>query len=175
MVLKFQSKSRWPFTLPDMALYLKFANDSTKRPKYNGRYFIDHIFNFLAHLMMTSSNGNISALLALCAGNSPVTGEFPPQRPVKRSFDVSLSAPSIKGWVNNREAGDLRRHRARYDVSVMWRYQAINRRSGDSTSCMFTSNILWQSIASNKTFCQCYSRLTARSWVFSAFQITKWL
>ena len=26
--------------------------------------------------MVTSSNGNISALLALCAGNSPVTGEF---------------------------------------------------------------------------------------------------
>ena len=28
------------------------------------------------------------ALLALCAGNSPVTGEFPAQRPVTRSFDV---------------------------------------------------------------------------------------
>ena len=38
--------------------------------------------------MMTSSNGNISALLAICAGNSPVTGEFPTQRPVTRSFDV---------------------------------------------------------------------------------------
>ena len=31
-----------------------------------------------------------SALLAFCAGNSPVTGEFPSQRPVKRSFDVSF-------------------------------------------------------------------------------------
>ena len=29
-----------------------------------------------------------SALLALCAGNSPVTGEFPSQMPVTRSFDV---------------------------------------------------------------------------------------
>ena len=29
-----------------------------------------------------------SALLALCAGNSPVTGELPAQRPVARSFDV---------------------------------------------------------------------------------------
>ena len=28
------------------------------------------------------------ALLAVCAGNSPVTGEFPAQRPVTRSFDV---------------------------------------------------------------------------------------
>ena len=29
-----------------------------------------------------------SALLALCGGNSPVTHEFPPQRPVTQSFDV---------------------------------------------------------------------------------------
>ena len=29
-----------------------------------------------------------SALLVICAGNSPVTGEFPAQRPVTRSFDV---------------------------------------------------------------------------------------
>ena len=29
-----------------------------------------------------------SALLALCAGNSPVAGEFPAQRSVTRSFDV---------------------------------------------------------------------------------------
>ena len=29
-----------------------------------------------------------SALLASCAGNSPVPGEFPAQRPVTRSFDV---------------------------------------------------------------------------------------
>ena len=29
-----------------------------------------------------------SVLLALCAGNSPVTGEFPTRRPVTRSFDA---------------------------------------------------------------------------------------
>ena len=43
---------------------------------------------FHIELMMTSSNGNISALLAICAGNSLVTGVFPAQRPVTRSFDV---------------------------------------------------------------------------------------
>ena len=37
--------------------------------------------------IMTSSNGNISALLAIFAGNSAVTGEFLAQRPVTRSFD----------------------------------------------------------------------------------------
>ena len=38
--------------------------------------------------MITSSNESIFALLALCAWNSPVPGEFPAQRPVTRSFGV---------------------------------------------------------------------------------------
>ena len=32
----------------------------------------------------------LSVLLALCAGNSPVTGEFLTQRPVTRSFGISF-------------------------------------------------------------------------------------
>ena len=60
-----------------------------------------------------------SALLAICAGNSPVPGEFPAQRPVTRSFDVFFDLRLINGWVNNRKAGDLRRYRAHYDVMVM--------------------------------------------------------
>ena len=31
-----------------------------------------------------------SVLLALCAGNSPVTGEFPAQRPATQNFDVFI-------------------------------------------------------------------------------------
>ena len=62
-----------------------------------------------------------SALLAICAGNSPVTGQFPEQKPVTRSSDnmSSLICAWINGWVNNREAGDLRRYRAHYDITVM--------------------------------------------------------
>ena len=59
----------------------------------------------------------ISALLAFCAGNSPVPGEFPTQRPVTRSFDVYFDL--INGWVDNREASDLRLYRGHYDVTVM--------------------------------------------------------
>ena len=33
----------------------------------------------------------------------------------------SLICVWINGWVNNREAGDLRRYRAHFDVSVMWK------------------------------------------------------
>ena len=72
--------------------------------------------------MMTSSNGNIFRVtghLCLCAGNSPVPGEFPAQRPVTRSFDVFFDLHPINGWINNDEAGDLKRHRAHYDVTVM--------------------------------------------------------
>ena len=47
-----------------------------------------------------------SALLALCAGKSPGTGQFPSQRPVTRTFGVlfdlhlnkRLSKQSICGW-----------------------------------------------------------------------------
>ena len=62
---------------------------------------------------------SFSALLALCAGNSPVSGEFTAQRPVARSFDVFFDMPLIKRLSNTREAGDLRRHRTHYDVIVM--------------------------------------------------------
>ena len=58
------------------------------------------------------------ALLAICTGNSPVTGEFPSQRTLTWSFDVLFDLRPNNG-VNNREAGDLRRHRAHYDVIVM--------------------------------------------------------
>ena len=68
---------------------------------------------------MTSSNGNI--FTGLCAGNSSVTGEFTAQKPVTRSFDVFLWICAwINDWVNNREAVDLRRHRAHYDVIIMF-------------------------------------------------------
>ena len=60
----------------------------------------------------------LSALLAICARNSPVIGEFPSQRPETRSFDVFLDLRPNKR-VNNRKAGDLRRHRAHHDVTVM--------------------------------------------------------
>ena len=35
------------------------------------------------------------------------------------SFGISLICTQINGWVNNREAGDLRRNHAHYDVTVM--------------------------------------------------------
>ena len=59
-----------------------------------------------------------SALLAICAGNSPVSGEFPAQRPVTRSFDVFFDVRLIKrlskhsrGWWFETLSHPLWRHR----------------------------------------------------------------
>ena len=70
--------------------------------------------------MMMSSNGNIFRV------TGPLCGEFTGHRwiPHTKASDAELwyflwTAPGIKEWVKNREAGDLRRHRAYYDVIVM--------------------------------------------------------
>ena len=71
--------------------------------------------------MMASSNGNISALLAPCAKKPPV--KFPSQH--KGQWRGALMFSLICTWtnccVNSRDAGDLRRHRPDYDVTVMVR------------------------------------------------------
>ena len=51
-------------------------------------------------------------LLSLCAGNSPVTGEFPSQRPVTRSFDVFF---------------DLRLNKRLSKQSWGWWFQTLSR------------------------------------------------
>ena len=66
-----------------------------------------------------------SVLLAICAGNSPVTGEFSSQSQWRWVLMFSLICAWINGWVNNREAGDLRRHRAHYNVTIL--YQELMR------------------------------------------------
>ena len=61
-----------------------------------------------------------SALLALCAGNSPVTGEFPSQRPVTRSFDVFFDLRQNKRLSKQSRRRWYERHRAHYDVIVVF-------------------------------------------------------
>ena len=60
-----------------------------------------------------------SALLALCAGNSPVPMNSPHKGQWRGALMFSLIFVCINGWVNNRETGDLRRYRGHYDVIVM--------------------------------------------------------
>ena len=67
-----------------------------------------------------------SALLAICAGNSPVPGEFPAQRPVTRSFDVFFDLRLNKrlskqpwGWWFETPAWSLWRHRNALSTSTI--------------------------------------------------------
>ena len=83
--------------------------------------------------MMTSSNGNIFRVTGHLCGE--FTGEFKGQW--RGALISSLICVRINGWVNNREAGDLRRHRAHYDVIVMHRYRVC-----DSVSKIFTG-VCW--------------------------------
>ena len=60
-----------------------------------------------------------SALLALCAGNSPVPVNSPHKGQWRGALMFSFIYAWINDWVNNREAGDLRRLDGHYDVIVM--------------------------------------------------------
>ena len=71
-----------------------------------------------------------SALLAICAGNSPVTGEFPAQRPVTRSFDVffdlRLNKRLSKQWWFETPSRSLWRHCNEMDqnwCNVEWQHR----------------------------------------------------
>ena len=82
----------------------------TARPEQNDLY---------SH-MMTSSNRNIFRVTGFCAANnSPHKGQW--RGPLMFSF----ICVSINGWVNNHEAGDLRRYRAHYEVTIMTRRSSM--------------------------------------------------
>ena len=75
--------------------------------------WINQTITWWRHQMET-----FSVLLAICGGNSPVTGEFPSQRPVTRSFDVFFDLHLNKrlskqswGWWLETPSRPLRRHR----------------------------------------------------------------
>ena len=92
--------------------------------------------------MMTSSNGNTFRV------TGPLCGEFTgPRSPVnsphkgkwRGALMFSLICVWINGWVNNREAGDLRHNRAHYYVTVMVNFLALQTRHY-SFGCDFIVN-----------------------------------
>ena len=65
--------------------------------------------------MMTSSNGNIFRV----TGNYRPPVKSPHKGQWRGALMLSFICAWIKGWVNNREAGDFRHHRAHCDVIVI--------------------------------------------------------
>ena len=79
-----------------------FSNMQTHASMPNAGTILQYVwFNSSRIIDLFHQMETFSALLALCAGNSPVTGEFPVQRPVTRSFDERLNKRLSKqswGW-----------------------------------------------------------------------------
>ena len=69
--------------------------------------------------MMTSSNGNIFRVTGHLCGEFTGHRWIPRTKASDAEIMFCLICVWINGWVNNREAGDLRRYRAHYDVTVM--------------------------------------------------------
>ena len=87
--------------------------------------------------------------------NSPHKGQW------RGTLMLSLICAWINTWVNNREAGDLRRYSAHYDVIVMW-YRIItlsarqNRHFADDIlKCIFVNEKFW---IQNKISMRCVLR-----------------
>ena len=96
--------------------------------------FLQDNQNRLPIAMMTSSNGNIFRVTGLLyiyrfPVNSPHKGQS------RGLWCFSSICARINGWVNNGKAGDLRRHRAHYDVTIMahsWGWGSFLRESSIS-------------------------------------------
>ena len=109
------------------------------------RYAVHQIHQRSGFIKMTSSNGNLVRV------TGPLRGEFTGNRwiPLTKASDVELwcflwSGPWINGWVNNREAGDLRRNHAHYDVTVMIERIYFNCSQGDIQKYIFIFG--WQAL-----------------------------
>ena len=98
-----------------------------------------------------------SALLAPCPGNSPVTGEFPHNGQWRGALMFSLIYAWINGWVNNRKAGDFRRNRAHYDVTLM-----------DRIKLMLHKRVIWPKIPSSRSVSEI--EWTWRRWFWKSLQ-----
>ena len=93
-----------------------------------------------------------SASLARCAGNSPVPVNSPHKGQWRGALMFYLISAWISSWVNNREAGDLRRNRVHYDANVMF------------TKSIHKKNSTYrQSTRVNSIFISCYWRFANQS------------
>ena len=112
---------------------------------------------YLLRRMMTSSNGNTFCFTGHYVRGihrSPVNSPHKGQR--REALVFSLICAWINGWVNNREAGNMRRHRAHCEVTVMELaiFHGIKRCSWNSwavtpcvdVSCQTAPCVQWPSV-----------------------------
>ena len=81
----YANEKQSPKKKPNVKFHFQKSDDGGGNPTDDDQAENVCTYTWWRHQMET-----FSALLAFCAGNSPVTGEFPAQRPVTRSFDVTF-------------------------------------------------------------------------------------
>ena len=112
----------WPYYIESRIWYrnsvsFKYAHGFVESPFCFGWSISGNSIEIVWFIMMTSSNENIFGITGhLCR-------EFTGHRLIllakaERWCSFFICA-SLNGWASNREAGNLRRHRAHYDVIVM--------------------------------------------------------
>ena len=109
-----------------------------------------------------------SALLAICAGNSPVPGKFPTQRPVTRSFDVYFDLRPNKrlskqwwGWWFETQSCPLWRHR----IDLISEHNAVHDNVPTGTtipSCALICVYMWNRQAHDSAIA--WLHLCERTW-----------
>ena len=125
--LKVRLNYRLAFSLPTVLLIGWL-------PSFSGKSYLNPLFSisfisltvciivYIAEAWWRHQVETFFALLAICAGihrspvNSPHKGQW------RGALMFSLICAWINGWVNNRVAGDLIRHRAYYDIIVIHTY-----------------------------------------------------
>ena len=91
-----------------------------------------------------------SALLAICARNSPVPGEFPAQRPVTRSFDVFFHLRLNKrlskqswGWWFETLSCPLWRHRNQSQLDFFFIHSSFHKTHTKATQQHVFVRVVW--------------------------------
>ena len=119
----------------------------------------------------------LSAVLALCAGNSPVIGEFPAQRPVTRSLNVFLDlrlnkrlSKQSRGWWFKTPSHTLKRHFNVYERDrQMWRSQR-KKLFNDIKVC-----VKFHFFLPNLVAFSCYTvNIHLEKWLFYLFTVPTW-
>ena len=85
--------------------------------------------------MMTSSSGNLFRVIGPLCGDSPVTGEFPSQRPVTRSFNVFFDLHTNK-WLSKQ----LRRWWSEMASRSSWRHCNVSHWQGYKSPYLILPN-----------------------------------
>ena len=108
--------------------------------------------NGYCYTMVTSSNGHVFRVTGPLCGNSPVTGEFPSQRPVTQSFAVffhlcpnkHLSKQSWGWWFETPSRSLLRHCNARNanlrTLTKTYRYPIIYRNTCFAITCHYCTH-----------------------------------